>query len=419
MNAAGKNRGITSPRYAYVVCCAGMMSLAIAINLLPVFLTTLQNQFGSSLTSEQLGWLGTVTFVGVVIALLGGGPLADRFGAKVFTVLGSALVAAGLAWLSLALSYGSLLLACLLMGLGAGSLDMVLSPIVAAVQPHRRSAAMNWLHSFYCVGAVATVLLASWALRQNIGWRTLSLSLAAMPLVVLVAFAVMYIPPLVAEESDQSAGRHRLRELLRVGYFWAALAAIFLGGATEVGLAYWLPAYAEQGLGFSKWTGGMALTGFSIAMAVGRIAVGMKGAQLDGVQTMLYCCGSSVLFFLVACFAPWPAVALWACILAGLAGSALWPTMLGVAADRFPRGGASMFGLLAASGNLGGILMPWLVGFATDRGTHHWTHATAMRLGLSTAILCPLFMGLILLRLRKPAPAADESADISEAPTPL
>ena len=401
MAVVPRQSGIRSPRYTFVVCCAGMMSLAIAINLLPVFLTTLQNEFGKPLTNEQLGRLGMVTFVGLVSAILAGAPLADRIGAKVFTVLGNALVAAGLVCMSFAHSYDSLLLACLLMGFGAGSLDMVLSPIVAAVQPHRRSAAMNWLHSFYCIGAVVTVLLASWSLRQNIGWRTLCLGLAAMPLVVLIAFAVMYIPPLVAEGAYDNAGRHRLRELLRVRYFWAALVAIFLGGATEVGMAYWLPAYAEQGLGFSKWTGGMALTGFSIAMAVGRIAVGMMGTRLDGVRTMLLCCSASVLFFLIGCFAPWPSVALWACIIAGLAGSALWPTMLGVAADRFPRGGASMFGLLAASGNLGGIVMPWIVGFTTDQGATHWTHATAMRLGLSTAALCPLFMGLILLRLRR------------------
>jgi len=38
----------------------------------------------------------------------------------------------------------------------------------------------------------------------------------------------------------------------------------------------------------------------------------------------------------------------------GLAGSCLWPTTLGVASDRFPRGGATMFGLLAAFGNPGG-----------------------------------------------------------------
>ncbi len=66
---------------------------------------------------------------------------------------------------------------------------------------------------------------------------------------------------------------------------------------------------------------------------------------------------------------------------------------VGVAADRFPSGGASMFGMLGAFGNLGCVVMPWVVGLVAD--------LTNMRWGLSTATLCPLLMGFILLKLRK------------------
>ena len=382
---------IKSTRFAFAVCCAGMMSLAIAVNLLPVFLTTLQGSLGgqAGLSNEQLGRIGAVTFSGLVVGLLFTGPLADRIGAKLFTLVGNAMIAAGLVLLDLAPTYTAVLVAVFAMGVGAGVLVMVLSPIVAAVQPHRRSAAMNWLHSFYCTGAVATVLIGSLALQFSIPWRSISLGLAAMPLAVLLCFSVMHVPALVDETTGQ---RQHLRGLLRDKYFLAALIAIFLGGATELGMAQWLPAYAEKSLGYSKLTGGMALTAFSVAMALGRIGIGMLGNRVPAVRTMIVGCAASVVFFIVGCFAPWPAVALGACILAGLAGSSLWPSMLGVAADRFPRGGASMFGVLAAFGNLGGIAMPWIVGVAADGWGMHW--------GLATATLCPLFMGLILLSMR-------------------
>ena len=64
-----------------------------------------------------------------------------------------------------------------------------------------------------------------------------------------------------------------------------------------------------------------------------------------------------------------------------------------VAADRFPVGGASMFGLLAAFGNLGGILMPWLVGVTAD-----WS---SLRLGLATSTACPLLMAFVLLWMQR------------------
>jgi fucose permease len=55
-------------------------------------------------------------------------------------------------------------------------------------------------------------------------------------------------------------------------------------------------------------------------------------------------------------------------VLVGFTGSCLWPTTLAVGADRYPRGGATMFALLGALGNFGGIFMPWLVGVVAD----HW-----------------------------------------------
>jgi len=48
-----------------------------------------------------------------------------------------------------------------------------------------------------------------------------------------------------------------------------------------------------------------------------------------------------------------------------------------------------MFALLAAFGNLGGILMPWLVGVMSDR--------SSQRLGLATSTACPLLMAFVLL----------------------
>ena len=373
------------------VAYAGMMCLAIAINLLPVFMTTLSCDLGGAggLTHEQLGRLAAVTFIGLVAAILFTGPLADRFGPKPFTIIGNGLIAFGLLLMGLAPGYTTLCVAMCVMGVGAGILDMVLSPIVSALQPHRRTAAMNWLHSFYCTGAAVTVLAGASALRFGLGWRPLCLWMTMMPLLVAVAFGFMHMPPLVAEGGE----RTRLRYLVRKPYFLLALVVIFLGGATEVGLAQWLPAYAEKSLGFSKWTSGMALLIFSVAMAIGRIGVGIAGNRVNPYALLLTCCWSSVVLFLVGCFAPWPIVALTACVVVGLTGSCLWPSTLGVAADQFPSGGASMFGMLAAFGNFGCIFMPWVVGLAAD--------LTNMRWGLSTATLCPLIMALLLLKLRR------------------
>jgi fucose permease len=384
--------------YGLSVSYAGMMCLAITLNFLPVFLTTLSIDLGGAggLTHEQLGRLASMAFAGLACGVLLTGPLADRLGAKPFTIAGNLLITSGLTLLGLATGYGTACLAVFVMGLGAGVLDMVLSPIVCALQPERRTAAMNWLHSFYCIGAVVTVLGGSLALRLSLGWRFLALGLAMMPVIVAASFVFMHIPDVLAAGVE----RTRLRDLLGKRYFLVAIAIIFLAGATELGLAQWLPAYAETALGFTKWTSGMSLLFFSLVMAIGRITVGIIGKRVNPFTILLGSCSATAAMFIAGCFAPWHALALAACIAVGFTVSCLWPSTLGVTADQFPRGGMTMFGMLAAVGNIGGVFMPWMIGVMAD--------LTNMRWGLSITALCPLVIALLLLWMRKLS--SDQSA---------
>lgn len=367
------------------------MCLAIGINLLPVFLTTLSHRFGGAegLPQEKLGRLGAAAFAGLVVAILITGPLADRWGTKFFALLGNALIAVSLGALAFAPSYGTLAAALAVLGFGAGVIDMVLSPIVAALNPTRRAAAMNWLHSFYCVGAAVTILAGTLVLRWGGGWRMACLLLLPLPVALLGALAPLRFPALAAAEGD----RMKLRGLVRNRWFVVALAAIGLGGATELGLAQWLPAYAETVLGYPAWVGGGALLLFSLAMAAGRMVVGAAGPRWDPFHVMAWGCGTSVALFLLGAFLPWAGWALAACIVAGLTGSCLWPTMLAVTADHYPEGGASMYGALAAVGNAGGIAMPWLVGWIADASNLSW--------GIAVSAVAPAAMLPLVLRLRR------------------
>jgi fucose permease len=376
------------PRLLTYLCYGAMMSLAIGLNLLPVFLTTLSPLFGGAdgLSQEQLGRLGAFAFSGLAIGILITGPLADRRGAKPFVQLGNIMIAVSLVGLAFSPSYVAVGIWMFVLGLGAGILDMVLSPVVSALNPERRAVAMNWLHSFYCVGAVVTILVGALALKAGLGWRGSCLVLTPLPLGLLVAFGSQRFPAMSTE-----GGRTPMRVLVKHGWFVAALVAIFLGGATELGMAQWLPAYAETTLGFSQWTGSMALLAFSVAMALGRMVIGVLGGKMNPFQIMAWGCGLSVVLFMFGSFLPSPTGALIACVAAGFTGSCLWPTMLAVTADRYPDGGASMFGALAALGNAGGIFMPWLVGAIADWRDLHWGLAIS---AIAPAVMLPLVIGL-------------------------
>ncbi len=231
------------------------MSLAIGLNLLPVFLNSLRQSFGTTLlTLEELGRLGALAFAGLSLGIVATGPLVDRWGAKLFVQIGNALIAISLAGMIFVPSYAELGFAVFVLGVGAGILDMVLSPVVAAMNPESRSSSMNWLHSFYCVGAVVTISAGTLVLQMGWSWRTACLVLLPLPLALFATFARMTFPSMVSEE-----GRTHLGTILKEKWFLGAMAAIFLGGATELGMAQWLPAYAESALGFPQWIAGGSL----------------------------------------------------------------------------------------------------------------------------------------------------------------
>ncbi|RYD29593.1 MAG: MFS transporter, partial [Verrucomicrobiaceae bacterium] len=239
----------------------------------------------------------------------------------------------------------------------------------------------------YCVGAVVTISAGTLVLKAGYGWKTACLLLAPMPVVLLVALAFQRFPKMASDDHEAAP----LRKVLREKWFLVALAAIFLGGATELGMAQWLPAYAETSLGFPTWVGGTSLLLFSLAMVAGRMIIGFV-PRLDPFLIMAWGCGLSVVAFMGGSFLPVPSLALAACVIAGFTGSCLWPTTLAVTADRYPGGGASMFGVLAALGNAGGMFMPWLVGWIADRSDLH--------IGLAVSAVAPALMLPLLLWMR-------------------
>jgi fucose permease len=369
-----------------------MVCLAIGINLLPVFLTSVGVLFGgaSGLTQEQLGRLASASFAGGFLGIVAAGPLADHWGAKPLVLAGLAVLALMLLALAWAPNYAALAFGLAGLGFGAGVLDVVLSPVMAALQPQRRTSAMNWLHAFYCVGAALTILAGTLVLRAGLGWRVACLSLVPAPAVLFVAFIPSAFPSMVRE-----GGRQSVRQLGRDTWFWGVLIAIACAGATEAALVEWLPAYAEKSLGLSAQTGGLALLLFCVGMAIVRMLVGGSRRRFDSFQLLAAAGGSATVLFWGGAFFPTAWMALGSCVAAGLAVGCMWPTVLAVTGDRFPDGGGSMYGLLAAAGTSGAMVMPWIVGWTADRSSLRW--------GFAIASLAPLGLAMLVTALRRRA----------------
>ncbi len=407
----------SSNRRWVVRCCyLGMFTQAMVINLAPLLFIPLKVQLG--LSFEQVGRLILINFLTQMSADLACTVLADRVSVKMLTVVAHACAALGLVWFALGSlfaghAYAQLVMGTLLFSVGCGLLEVLLSPIIHAVPSERKAGEMALLHAFYPIGKVTVILITGPALFL-VGaehWRGLMLLWALVPLFNMMGFLLVRLPPLA-----EPGRRQRLRELVGIPAYAIAVLALVFAGATEVTLAQWISTFTERALGYSKLVADVVGFGlFGVGMMVGRLWFGFKGEGGHLARVMQVGCWGSVAVCLVISLSPWPLLSLVTGLLAGFFVSMLWPGVVSLAAARFPLAGASMFALLAAGGDAGCGVMPWLLGVLADQAVRFpvswltlWgqplsAEQAGLRLGLLVTSLCPVVLSLLLVWFHFPA----------------
>lgn len=376
----------TQTKYA---CFIGYITQAIVNNFAPLLFLTFQDSY--SITLDRITLLITINFGVQLLVDLLSTKLADRIGYRIMTVTAHFFAAAGLVGLAIlpglfANPYTGLVLAVVLYAIGGGIIEVLISPIIEATPNDRKEQTMSLLHSFYCWGHVAVILVSTFYFVvfgiQN--WKLLACIWAIVPF--LNAFFFMRVP--INKLVEENEG-HSLKQLFSKRIFWVFLLLMVCAGASEQAMSQWASTFAELGLNVSKTVGD--LTGpciFAILMGCSRVFYAKYG---DKIRLESFMIGSGVLCiasYLLAVFAPLPALSLLGCGLCGLSVGIMWPGAISLSSRALPRGGTAMFALLALGGDLGCSGGPTLVGIVSN------AFDGALKAGLLSAIIFPI--GLLL-----------------------
>ena len=367
-------------------CFVGYAVQAIINNFLPLLFTTFMASFSLSLTRISL--LVTFNFgVQLCVDVLAG-LFADRIGYRRCMVLAHIFCAAGLAGLTilpalLPVPFVGILLSVTVYAVGGGILEVLVSPIVENCPTENKAGTMSLLHSFYCWGTVAVVLLSTlfFAAFGTAKWRVLALLWALVPAANAVVFSRVPMP----QPADAAKGSP-LRALFGKKLLWPVLLLMFCSGAAEQAVSQWASAFTESALHVSKTTGDLLGTmAFSVLMGCGRLFYGKKSEKLPLQAFML---GSGLLCicsYLLISLSRVPALGLLGCALCGLSVGIFWPGTTSLAAGGIPDGGTAMFALMALFGDVGCASGPTFVGTLSDRlGDLHS--------GILTAIVFPALL---------------------------
>lgn len=378
----------------------GCVTQAAVNNLAPLLFLTFQNSYG--ITLEQIGFLITINFGVQMFVDLIAAKYVDRIGYRISIVAAHILCAGGLMGLGIlpnlfAVSYLGLLVSIVLYAIGGGLIEVLISPIVEACPTENKSSEMSLLHSFYCWGHVAVVLLSTLFFKtagiEN--WPVLTALWALLPLGNAVYFCFVPIQPLV-EEAHHSLS---IRNLFSLKTFWILALLMVCAGASEQAMSQWASAFAESGLHVSKTMGDLlGPCFFAVLMGTSRLLYARLSHRISLQKGLILSGLLCLLSYALILFSPFPLLSLLGCGLCGFSVGILWPGTFSLASIQCPAGGTAMFALLALAGDLGCLSGPGTVGIVSD-----WMGGN-LKSGLLIAMIFPVVL-VIGVRFLKKAPA--------------
>ena len=374
---------MTQSNYNRTTRCSfvGYIVQAIVNNFLPLLFVMLQTTYAIPL--DKITMLVTVNFALRLTVDLLSAAFLDRIGYRAGMVLAHGCAAVGLILLPILPRildpFTGILISLLVYAVGGGLLEVLVSPVVEGCPTERKEQTMSLLHSFYCWGHVAVVLISTlfFAVFGIENWGILAWIWAVIPIVNGLMFLKVPMYPIVPEgEKTMSAG-----QLFRSGSFWVFLILMFCAGASEQAVSQWASAFAESGLGIRKTMGDLAgpMT-FAVTMGTARVIYGKFGHRIPLDSFMLGSCALCMLAYLMISLSPWPALSLIGCAACGFSVGILWPGTFSQATASLCGGGTVMFAMLALGGDLGCSLGPSLVGYVSSAANDR----------LQTGILCAL-----------------------------
>lgn len=377
-------------------CYTGYVVQAIVNNFIPLLFLTFQNTYHISMSSITL--LITANFlIQLFIDCLSVG-FVDRIGYHAAMILAHAASAAGLICLTflpdlLPDPFIGLLLSVATYALGGGLLEVMLSPIVEALPTDHKEKTMSLLHSFYCWGHVAVVLLSTvfFALFGLENWKIMTLIWALVPIYNLFVFRKVPLCTLTAENEETLP----LMTILKRPAFWILMVVMTCAGASEQAVSQWASAFAEQGLGVSKSVGD--LSGpmfFAVCMGSSRMLYGLYGDRLNLKKAMIASGILCIFSYCLISLSPGAAVSLLGCGICGFAVGIMWPGSFSIGASVLKGGGTALFSLMALAGDLGCSGGPTYVGFISDHAGGN------LKFGIQMAVIFPalLMAGVLLLQ---------------------
>ncbi|MFT3802071.1 MAG: MFS transporter [Burkholderiaceae bacterium] len=336
-----------------------------------------------------------VAFAGIITMLIAGGTIVSslaservtrRFGAGAVTAVSVATTAAALIGFSTSTSFWMLCLWAVPYGLGAGAVDAALNNYVAL---HYAARHMNWLHSFWGVGASISPFIMSYAVTSGPGWsgayRTVGIIQVVLSAALFVSLPLWRmvnsrvpagqtneagddagkVTERDAAEADGKGGSHvPLATALRIPGVVMILAAFFAYCALESTSMLWAATYLVTDRGVDVATAAAFASLYLLGITGGRFLAGFFADRIGDralIRGGFLAVGVGVVMIMLPL--PTDVLALAGLVVAGLGSAPIYPAIIHSTPVNFGRRNSqAIIGIQMAAAYSGSTLAPPLFG---------------------------------------------------------
>ena len=356
-----------------IIIYVSFISLGLPDGMLGAAWPVMRLDFAVPLGSA--GIISMIISLGTVISSLFSAKLIKKFGTGMISLVSVFLTALALLLFSFAQSLYPLFLFAIPLGIGAGAIDSALNEYVAE---HYEASHMNFLHSFWGIGALSGPVIMSLFLQKNGSWNS------AYFLVAIIQFALtlalFFALPLWNHKSlqkkelssadifkDEPKQKEPLKKVLTQRGVKGVLVSFMLYTGIEATMGLWGASYLKDSLFFSAERAALWTSLFYTGIMAGRFISGFLAMRLSSKQllktgTSLISLGS--LFLLLSLIQSLPhEIALIGFILVGLGCAPVFPGMLHETPRRFGKEHAqSIMGFQMAVAYTSTTILPPLFG---------------------------------------------------------
>ncbi|WP_206610408.1 MFS transporter [Actinomyces wuliandei] len=369
--------------------------------------------------SVPLSFAGGATVIisiGTIVSSLASERLTRRLGAGVVTAVSVAATAVALLGFSTATQFWVLCLWAVPYGLGAGAVDAALNNYVAL---HYSARHMNWLHSFWGVGASVSPFIMSLALSTDASWPAAyrSIGLLQVGLAVVLATSLPLWRRVAAmpsgqlteeptasgstdsstEGSDSTGGHVSLLTTLRIPGVPSVLLAFFAYCSFEQTAMLWGATFFVADRGFEASSAASFGALFILGLTAGRFLCGFFADRV-GDRTLirrgltLGAVGAAVVAL------PLGPASCAGFVLAGVGAAPVYPAIIHSAPANFGRHRSqAVIGIQMAAAYTGATVMPPIFGILSG-----WTGLWLLPVYLLALALLGLVMSERLNRVTRP-----------------